>query len=114
MRRKTSRRLIRIISAVPGLYWLLAFLCARRVRIDGRSMHPALLPGERVLFDRLAYRVERPRKGDIALVQHPGRDIRIVKRITALPGDVVGSRTLAGDEFWVEGDYTEGSTDSRD
>ncbi len=114
MSRKSRRRLLRLISAVPGLYALLAFACARRVRISGRSMSPALLPGERVLFDRLAFSRERPRAGDVVLLQQserPGR--RIVKRIKGVPGDVAGGRTLGRGEYWVEGDNAGASTDSR-
>ncbi len=114
MSRKSRRRLLRLISAVPGLYALLAFACARRVHISGRSMSPALLPGERVLFDRLAFSRERPRAGDVVLLQQserPGR--RIVKRIKGVPGDVAGGRTLGRGEYWVEGDNAGASTDSR-
>jgi nickel-type superoxide dismutase maturation protease len=114
MRRKTSRRLLRIISAFPGLYSLLAFALARRVRVDGSSMYPALLPGEYVLFDRLAFIRHRPRAGAVALIQHPNRDLRIVKRITAVPGDRMAGRILERGEYWVEGDNADGSTDSRD
>ena len=48
------------------------------------------------------------------VVEHPGRPgYEMVKRVTAAPGDVVVDRTLAGDEFWVEGDRSDASTDSR-
>lgn len=114
MSRKPLRRFLRLISAVPGLYALLAFACARRVRIHGRSMSPALLPGERVLFDRLAFARDRPRVGDVALLQRPGRPaLRLVKRITGVPGDIAGGRTLERGEYWVEGDNVGASTDSR-
>ena len=114
MSRKSYRRFLRLISAVPGLYAIVAFACARRVRVHGRSMSPALLPGERVLFDRLAFTRDRPRVGDVALLQHPGRPaLRIVKRITALPGDIAGGRSLERGEYWVEGDNAGASTDSR-
>jgi signal peptidase I len=114
MRRKSLRSLLRIISAVPGLYSLLAFGAARRVRVEGWSMFPALMPGERALFDRLAYARDRPRRGDIVLAQHPRRNLRMVKRITAVPGDTAGGRALAAGEYWLEGDNADGSTDSRD
>ncbi len=114
MSRKPRRHFLRLISVVPGLYALVAFVCARRVRINGRSMSPALLPGERVLFDRLAFTRDRPRAGDVALLQRPGRPgLRLVKRITAVPGDIAGGRTLERDEYWVEGDNVGASTDSR-
>ncbi len=114
MSRKPYRRLLRLISLVPGLYALVAFACARRVRVHGRSMSPALLPGERVLFDRLAFTRNRPRAGDVALLQHPSRpDLRVVKRITAVAGDIIGGSALAAGEYWVEGDNVGASTDSR-
>ncbi len=114
MSRKSYRRLLRLISLVPGLYALVAFACARRVRVHGRSMSPALLPGERVLFDRLAFTRNRPRVGDVALLQHPSRpELRVVKRVTAVAGDIVGGSALADGEYWVAGDNVGASTDSR-
>ncbi len=114
MCRKYRHHFLRLISVVPGLYALLAFACARRVRIHGRSMSSALLPGERVLFDRFAFIRDRPRVGDVALLQRPGRPaLRLVKRITAVPGDMAGGRTLDRGEYWVEGDNAGASTDSR-
>ncbi len=114
MSRKSYRRLLRLISLVPGLYALLVFACARRVRIRGRSMSPALSPGERVLFDRLAFTRDRPRVGDVALLQHPGRPaLRVDKRITGVAGDIVGGLALEDGQYWVEGDNVGASTDSR-
>jgi type IV secretory pathway protease TraF len=37
----------------------------------------------------------------------------MVKRITGLPKERIGDRTLADDELWVEGDREDASTDSR-
>jgi hypothetical protein len=37
----------------------------------------------------------------------------MVKRITGGPGDRVGERLLGVDEWWVEGDFAQASTDSR-
>ncbi len=76
-------------------------------------MSPALLPGERVLFDRLAFTRDRPRAGDVALLKRPGRPGLLVKRIKAVPGDTAGGRTLKRGEYWVEGDNVGASTDSR-
>ena len=83
------------------LYTLLAFLLARRVLVQGWSMHPTLAPDERVLFDRLAYRFGEPQKGDVVLVAHPRTPkLRVIKRIAALPGDSV---RLAAQGCWVNG-----------
>ena len=73
-------------------------------------MAPTLLP------DDWAFVVSprRYRRDDVVVVEHPGRPgYEMVKRITAVPGDAVGERTLGPDEWWVEGDFPAGSTDSR-
>jgi signal peptidase I len=90
----------RSIPRPPLLYPLIAFLFARRVVIRGWSMYPTLAPGERVLFDTLAYRAERPRRGDVVLAKHPARpSMKLVKRVAAVPGDRV---TAQGDDWQVE------------
>jgi len=72
-------------------------------------MAPTLLPGDWVI-------VVTPstyRRGDVVVVEHPGRPgYEMVKRLIAIPGDEVGERRLAPDEFWIEGDGP-ASTDSR-
>ncbi len=95
--RKAAKGLLRI----PPLYALLAFLLAKRVVIRGRSMYPTLAPGEFVLFDRLAYRLEPPRRGDVVLASLPGRSqTPMVKRAVGLPGDKVA---FAGNHCWING-----------
>ena len=73
-------------------------------------MMPTLLPGDWALA------VSRPRvgQGDVVVVEHPGRPgYEMVKRVIAVPGGSVGDRRLGRDEFWVEGDRADASTDSR-
>ena len=81
-------------------------------RVEGASMRPALEPGTVLLVLRL-----RPRVGSIAVAEHPSGAMEIVKRITAGPGDTVTfgpeELVLSDDEWWLEGDAGEWSTDSR-
>lgn len=117
MNRKTRRSLLRLLSHIPGVYSLVAFLVARRVTVHGWSMAPAVLPDEQWLFDRLAYLHARPRAGDIVLVAHPlQRNLRMVKRVAGVPGEDIddSARTLGRGEYWVEGDNADASTDSRE
>jgi signal peptidase I len=88
------------ILRLPFLYPVIAFLRARRVLVNGWSMHPTLAPGERVLFDTLAYRLGRPQRGDVILARHPTRrSMKLVKRVAAVPGDRV---RVEGDDWRVE------------
>jgi nickel-type superoxide dismutase maturation protease len=82
-----------------------------RVEIHGTSMLPSLSPGDWAL----AVEPSRYRRGDVVVVEHPARPgFEMVKRLVAVPSDVMpDGRVLGPDEFWIEGDHPEGSTDSR-
>lgn len=105
------KRLLRL----PGVDHAVAFVTARRVTVRGESMLPALLPGERVAVDTLAYRVGEPTVGDVVLARHPERPGReMLKRVAGVPGDEVDGRALGDGEYWLLGDSPEFSTDSRE
>lgn len=74
-------------------------------------MLPSLSPGDWAL----AVAPSRYRRGDVVVVEHPGRPgFEMVKRLLALPGDLTpDGRELGPEEFWIEGDLEEASTDSR-
>ncbi len=73
-------------------------------------MAPELQPGDWAI----GLRCRRVRRGDLVVVEHPHRPgFELVKRVTRLPGEPVGNRLLAADEYWVEGDAPDASTDSR-
>jgi nickel-type superoxide dismutase maturation protease len=100
--------------AAAALIGAAAFAFARyrpaRVAIEGVSMAPTLLPGDWVLV----VTPERYERDDVVVVEHPQRPgYEVVKRLVGVPGDFVGDRVLGDDEFWVEGDFAQRSTDSR-
>jgi type IV secretory pathway protease TraF len=108
-----SRRPLAALSAAATVAAIAVALVRwqpSRIEIQGASMVPTLLPGDWAL----AVSGRRSHRGDVMVVEHPGRPgYEMVKRITALPGETVGERTLDGDEYWVEGDREEASSDSR-
>lgn len=83
-------------------------------------MAPTLLPEERVLVDRLAYRRENPQRGDVVLASHPQDKKRLLlKRVAALPGEqvrltkegtVINDTDLYAMDISVRGGYPPGAT----
>src|SRR5579862_2798579 len=80
--------------------------------VPSGSMRPTILEGDVVLVNRLAYdfkiplthtslkRIADPQRGDVATFNSPTDGTRLIKRIVALPGDVVEMR---GDTLYVNG-----------
>jgi signal peptidase I len=72
--------------------------------IPSGSMRPNLLEGDVVLVNRLAYQLKLPLtdmvivefadpgRGDVVTFARPGDGTRLIKRVVALPGDVVEMR----------------------
>jgi type IV secretory pathway protease TraF len=73
-------------------------------------MSPTLENGE-YLF---AVRARSVRRGSLVVVEHPNwPSHEMVKRVDAVPGDRAAGRVLGPDEYWVTGDNSDRSTDSR-
>ena len=87
--------------------------------IPSGSMRPTILEGDVVWVNRLAYdlkvpltnvivaRLDEPRRGDIVTFESPRDGTRLIKRLVALPGDVV---ELRNEVLWINGraaEYTD-------
>jgi nickel-type superoxide dismutase maturation protease len=93
------------LAGVATALWLRPF----RVAVEGRSMVPTLLPGDYLLVTRAG----RIRRGAVVVVAHPSRGMEVVKRVAAVPGDIVDGRPLPPGRYLVVGDNRAGSTDGR-
>lgn len=61
--------------------------------VPSRSMSPGILPGDYVLLNKAAYKVQAPRRGDVVIFTHPDdRRLNYVKRIIAMPDETVEIR----------------------
>jgi signal peptidase I len=71
-------------------------------RVEGHSMAPTLENQDRLVVDRLTYRIGKPAPGDIVMFHVPVAPDRLfVKRIIAREGDVVsisGGRVTVNDQ----------------
>lgn len=62
-------------------------------RVEGRSMEPTLHDHDRLVVNKLEYRLQTPQIGDIVMLRHPNTpDLALVKRVVAGPGDTVAFR----------------------
>ena len=59
-------------------------------RVDGQSMAPTLEDQDRLIVNKLVYRIGEPRRGDIVMLYYPlNPDKSFVKRVIAEEGDTV-------------------------
>jgi signal peptidase I len=89
-----GRELLRqaLITIVCGaLFAVILQVSVQNYVVEGDSMWPTVLSGDRVLVDRLAYRVGTPRHGDLVVFRFPKSWARmnLIKRIIGVPGDTV-------------------------
>jgi len=69
--------------------------------VPSSSMHPAIIEGDRIGVNKLAYdiqlpftgislyKLDDPAQGEIVVFRHPETGIRLVKRVIGLPGDTL-------------------------
>jgi signal peptidase I len=103
MRRGYFKGLLVVLTLASLATWAIAV--RERVmevfHVPSPSMEPAIVPGTRVLVDKLAYRSGPVRRGDVVVFVNPNeRWQTYVKRVVALPGDTV---ELRGDDVIVNG-----------
>ncbi|MCC7009178.1 MAG: signal peptidase I [Acidobacteria bacterium] len=61
-------------------------------RVEGQSMAPTLEDQDRLIVNKLAYRLHDPRVGDIVMLLYPeDPEKSFVKRVVAEPGDTIRS-----------------------
>lgn len=101
------RPLVALLGAAAGVA---AGVAASRwldvVEVRGRSMAPALLPGDRLLVESRSYLSRAPRSGEIVLATDPRQgDRELIKRVAT-----VDEEAAAAD---LRGDAPDESTDSR-
>ena len=109
------RKLVKENKALLIFLFGMNFVCcaiADWYGVTSGSMYPTLLIGDRSVSDRLAYDIKLPftdiilkhladpRRGDIVTFSSPEDGVRLVKRVVALPGDVVQMR---GEELIING-----------
>lgn len=83
------REIIGLVLLAVVIFLLLQVLVPR-FEIVGSSMKPSLHDGQRLLINKAVYFFREPEAGEVVVFQAPNnRQADYIKRIIALPGDVV-------------------------
>lgn len=118
-------------AALGLLVWALCTWVYLPYRAAGKSMEPTCMDGKFIFISALAYKSKKPQRGDIVAIRMAGQKVSLLKRIIALPGEVLAikdgevfvndkpleeaylvnkgnwnlnQQTLASDEYFVIGD----------
>ena len=92
--------LVTLVPAVVIALVIHVFL-AQSTIVLGQSMEPNLHDEQRLMVEKVSYRLHGPRRGDIVVLPDPtGGLIPLIKRVVGLPGERV---TITNGRVYIDG-----------
>lgn len=83
------REILQVIIPALLLALLIHLFLAQATVVYGRSMEPNLSESQRLIIDKISYRLRSPKRNDIVVLNMPLMDEMLVKRIIGLPGETI-------------------------
>ncbi len=83
---------LQIVAPALILALVVHLFLAQATVVFGQSMEPNLQPYQRLIVDKVSYRLHPPQRNDIVVIDLPGMEELLVKRVIALPGEEVEIR----------------------
>jgi signal peptidase I len=86
-----------LFTLIRALVWAVLLMVIFKfvllgIRVRGESMEPTVHNGQVKFINRLAYARSKPHRGDIVAVRAPGLKAVFLKRIVAMPGEILTIR----------------------
>jgi signal peptidase I len=108
-RRGAGVRLLRNLREVletvlPALLiaLLINVFIGQATRVEGQSMEPSLHTNQRLVVEKVSYRLHGPDRFDVVVIRAPGQgDDLLIKRVIGLPGETVEIR---GGHVYINGE----------
>jgi signal peptidase I len=80
---------------------LINMFVAQATRVDGPSMWPLLRTDQRLVVEKVSYRLHPPRRGDVVVLKLPQNPAELlIKRVVALAGETIEVRDGS---VWING-----------
>jgi signal peptidase I len=97
------RLLVDVVEAVLPAFvvaLLINLFLAQGTYVHGQSMEPNLHTDQRLIVEKVSYKLHPPQRWDIAVIRVDGYDIPVIKRVIGLPGETV---TIRDNQVFING-----------
>lgn len=93
--------ILETIAVVGSIFMVLYLYILQPHQVKGASMENTFYSGDYILTLKIAYKFEKPKRGDVIVFKSPKNpNIDYIKRIIGLPGDRI---MIANQEVYVNG-----------
>ena len=90
---RAVRELLETIVPAILIALLINVFLGQATRVDGQSMEPSLHTNERLVVEKLSYRLHGPQRFDVVVIRVPSQGNELlIKRVVGLPGETVEIR----------------------
>ena len=90
--RAFARELVQTVLPAVLLALLLNHFVAQGTYVSGQSMEPNLHSEQRLIIEKVSYKLRDPQRGEIVVVDVPHSEIPLIKRVIGLGGESVEIR----------------------
>ena len=90
--RAIARELLQTVLPAVVLALLLNHFVAQGTYVSGQSMEPNLHSDQRLIIEKVSYKLRVPQRGEIVVIDVPHSDIPLIKRVVGLPGESIEIR----------------------